>query len=87
MPDSGCIPFVIKPTITFNINAPIKNYSWDFGDGGTSTSATPIHTYTKEGIYAVKVTIETEDGCTATYTLKNAVFVGHKPKADFTGTI
>ncbi|HYJ62876.1 MAG TPA: PKD domain-containing protein, partial [Parafilimonas sp.] len=85
LPDSGCLPFIIKPTLTININTPIKTYGWDFGDGGTSTSATPEHTYIKEGIYAVKVSIETEDGCTTTYTLKNAVFVGHKPKADFIG--
>jgi gliding motility-associated-like protein len=68
-----------------NINTVIKQYTWDFGDGGTATGAAPQHTYTKEGIYAVKVTIETEDGCTNTYTLKNAVFAGHKPHADFTG--
>ena len=68
-----------------NTNAVIKQYTWDFGDGGTATGAAPQHTYTKEGIYEVKVTIETEDGCTNTYTLKNAVFAGHKPHADFTG--
>ena len=87
LPDSGCIPLVIKPTITLNIKTPIKSYSWDFGDGGTSSAEAPTHTYTKEGIYAVKVTIETEDGCTNTYKLDNAVFAGHKPHADFTGAI
>ena len=85
LPDSGCLPFAIKPTVVLNIKTPVKTYNWNFGDGGTSTSATPEHTYTKEGIYTVKVSIETEEGCTNTYTLPNAVFVGHKPKADFTG--
>jgi PKD repeat protein len=85
LPDSGCIPFTARPTAVLNINDNIKSYTWDFGDGGTATGAAPQHTYTKEGIYAVKVTIETEDGCTNTYTLKNAVFAGHKPHADFTG--
>lgn len=85
LPDSGCIPFTINPSLTLNINTPVKSYSWDFGDGGTATGPNPVHVYTKEGIYAVKVTIETEDGCKDDYTLKNAVFAGHKPKADFVG--
>ncbi len=85
LPDSGCIPLVAKPTITLNIKTPVTKYTWDFGDGGTSSSETPQHTYIKEGIYAVTVSIETEDGCTDIYTLKNAVFAGHKPKADFIG--
>lgn len=84
LPDSGCLPFTIKPTVLLNINAPIKNYTWSFGDGTTATGAAPSHTYTKEGIYTVKVTIETEDGCTGVHISNNAVFVGHKPKADFT---
>ncbi len=85
LPDSGCIPLTIQPTLVLNLNTKVKTYSWDFGDGGTSSSANPQHTYTKEGIYAVKVSIVTEDGCTTTYTLKNAVFAGHKPHADFVG--
>ena len=31
-------------------------FTWDFGDGTTSTSATPTHTYTASGIYKVHVT-------------------------------
>jgi gliding motility-associated-like protein len=85
LPDSGCIPFPVSPTIVLNTTTPVKSYSWDFGDGGTSSAANPVHTYTKEGIYAIKVSIETEDGCTANYTMKNAVFAGHKPHADFVG--
>lgn len=30
-------------------------YSWDFGDGTTSTMATPAHTYTAAGVYPVKL--------------------------------
>lgn len=31
-------------------------YSWDFGDGNTSTEASPAHTYGKGGTYTVKLT-------------------------------
>jgi gliding motility-associated-like protein len=86
LPDSGCVPLIVNPSIILNINSKIKKYTWDFGDGGSSSDALPTHTYTKEGFFSVKVTIETEDGCTDSYTLPNAVLAGHKPKASFSGT-
>ncbi|GEP97042.1 PKD domain-containing protein [Chitinophaga cymbidii] len=33
-------------------------YSWDFGDGGTSTERSPEHTYTAAGDYDVTLTVE-----------------------------
>lgn len=38
-------------------DAPIKTYSWDFGDGGTATGAVTTHTYAAAGIYNVKLTV------------------------------
>ncbi|WP_162620796.1 Ig-like domain-containing protein [Tritonibacter mobilis] len=35
----------------------LKKWNWDFGDGGTSTSQNPIHTYTSFGTYTA--TLET----------------------------
>ncbi|MBC8048340.1 MAG: PKD domain-containing protein, partial [Fimbriimonadaceae bacterium] len=32
-------------------------YSWDFGDGGTSTLASPAHTYAGGGVYTVCLTV------------------------------
>lgn len=31
------------------------NWTWDFGDGNSSTNANPIHTYTSNGTYSVKL--------------------------------
>lgn len=42
-------------------------YSYDFGDGTTSTSANPTHTYTANGVYIVCLTIYAQDSCTSTY--------------------
>lgn len=40
--------------------------TWDFGDGATSTDATPSHRYATDGTYPVTLSIETSDGRTDT---------------------
>ncbi|RPK88818.1 ThuA domain-containing protein [Streptomyces sp. ADI98-10] len=39
-------------------------YSWDFGDGGTSTAADPTYTYKKNGTYTATLTAEDPTGRT-----------------------
>lgn len=39
-------------------------YSWDFGDGGTSTSANPTHKYRANGTYTATVTAKDASGRT-----------------------
>jgi PKD repeat protein len=43
--------------------ANIVSYSWEFGDGGLSTSQNPPHTYTNYGTFNVKLTIVNSNGC------------------------
>ncbi|NME70881.1 DUF2341 domain-containing protein [Flammeovirga aprica] len=38
-------------------------YSWDFGDGVTSSDKNPIHTYLSPGNYDVKLVVQSEFGC------------------------
>ena len=48
-----------NPTIAFtdlSSNGPIS-WLWDFGDGNTSNSQSPIHTYSNGGTYTVKLTV------------------------------
>jgi PKD repeat protein len=40
----------------------ITSRSWDFGDGNTSTSLNPAHTYAKAGTYPVTLTVTDDDG-------------------------
>lgn len=40
----------------------IASWSWNFGDGGTSTNRNPNHTYGDNGIYAVTLTVADDDG-------------------------
>ena len=46
-------------TITFSdaSSGPVSGYSWDFGDGSTSTLANPVHTFTTPGTYSVTLTV------------------------------
>ncbi len=44
----------------------ITEYLWDFGDGGTSTEANPVHTFTTLGSYDVVLTVTDAGGLTDT---------------------
>lgn len=40
----------------------VTNFSWDFGDGNTGTTADPSHTYANDGTYTVTVIASNECG-------------------------
>lgn len=86
LPDRGCIPFLIMPVATITSLDAVTSYLWNFGDGNTSTSATPTHTYTAQGVYPVFLVITTASGCTDTLTIPQAIRVGTKPVADFSAS-
>jgi PKD repeat protein len=48
----------------------ILTYSWDFGDGTSSTDPQPVHTYATGGFYIVTLTVITSSGCVATTELQ-----------------
>jgi len=52
-----------------NYTGPYAEYSWDFGDGETSTLASPSHIYGETGEYQVTLTA-TKSGQTSTFTDK-----------------
>ncbi len=52
--------FTSNVTTSFGLNS---YYSWDFGDGHTSTAANPSNTYTASGLYDVTLTVTDEYGC------------------------
>jgi len=58
--------------------AEFTSFSWDFGDGATSTESSPSHTYTSLGLFTVTLTA-TGPGGTETFVQKDYVNVKNEP--------
>lgn len=43
----------------------IQSWAWDFGDGNTSTSQNPSHSYATDGTYTVSLVVTDDDGATS----------------------
>lgn len=68
-----------------NLSTGATNYLWDFGDGHTSTAATPTHVYTQGGTYTVSLTASNPYASdTAVQTALINVY--DEPIADFSAT-
>ncbi len=59
-----------------------ESWSWDFGDGNTSSEEEPSHTYASEGSYTVELTVSNECG-EDTEMKTDYIDVGKSPRADF----
>jgi PKD repeat protein len=67
---SGTTPLSV--TFTSNASDPdgyITSYNWNFGDGGTSSQASPAHTYTTTGSFTARLTVVDNVGASATTSL------------------
>ncbi len=88
----GCVPLTVdfKHELETSGGTPpppypfgITSYSWTFGvPGATSNASQPTYTFTAPGIYTVRVTSVTSNGCTVTDSV--IIKVGTKPVAGFT---
>ena len=55
-------------TVTFiNISENARSFSWDFGDGNTSTEINPTHTYAVTGDYEVSLTASNSSGASLVF--------------------
>ena len=80
---AGCAPHCTGFTIT----APeAGGYTWDLGDGNTSTDVAPEHCYAASGTYTVRLTLTDAAGCTGTFELPDAVNAQPTPVASFFAT-
>ena len=71
-------------TITFSNHSIYGDgYLWEFGDGATSSSFEPTHTYQFAGTYNVKLTVTGPGGETDTKEVMAAVSVQSQPTANF----
>lgn len=54
--------------VTFtNYSQNATSYTWNFGDGGTSTEENPVYTYSNAGTYEVKLTASNSEGKSADF--------------------
>ncbi len=73
----------IPITFTNTSTGGIVSSVWDFGDGNTSTTTSPVHTYSTYGTYSVKLTVTDGNGCTNEVTYISYINVA-VPNANFT---
>jgi gliding motility-associated-like protein len=76
-------------TVSFNNLAggkfTITNYTWLFGDGQSSSLASPVHTYPAPGAYDVELVVMSEHGCTDTGRITPAVVIYKTPTVQING--
>ena len=66
-PTSGKVPLTVQFTDqSVGTDASISSWKWDFGDGNTSTSQNPSHTYSTYGKYTVSLTATDAYGIAST---------------------
>lgn len=63
---------------TFN---EIDSWYWEFGDGNSATDQHPNYIYTADNNYTVTLTVQTNNGCSATSS--ETVLISPNPVADF----
>jgi gliding motility-associated-like protein len=59
--DSGYVRFI--NTTTFSPDTALIKYVWDFGDGNTSTLASPLHSFPSSAFFNVRLTVNTTTAC------------------------
>jgi gliding motility-associated-like protein len=69
-------------TNTSSISAGTLSYTWDFGDGNTSTATNPTHAYASAGTYTVKLVAQSSSSCSEELTKEVNVYA--EPTAAFT---
>ncbi len=80
---SGLSNFTDQSTIA---GGSIVNWSWDFGDGGIASIASPSHNYTTTGPFNVNLAVTSDAGCISTLTrVMDKIYA--QPQAAFTAPV
>jgi gliding motility-associated-like protein len=73
----------LKPNITQTGN----QFSWNFGDGETSTTYQPVHVFEEAGSYTITLSVTNASGCTNSNVVSNYVQAQAYPIAGFSSSI
>ncbi len=80
----GCAPKTL--TFTSAVTQPGPGpltYTWDFGNGATSSVANPVYMYPAPGIYTVALAVSNGAGCASSASRANYINIRQKPAAGF----
>lgn len=82
-PPLGCIP---EDVVFANTSLAGTDFTWDFGDGTTSTDAgaTVTHQYTTPGTYTIKLVAIDTSTCNKIDSFSTSIVMAGKPAASFT---
>ncbi len=76
-PTASFTAMVSGKTATYiNTTTNGTSYTWDFGDGSSSTEANPVHTYTNDGSYVVVLTATNDCGTSTEQQVVSIMTVG-----------
>ncbi len=84
-PVRGNAPLTV--TFTDGSSGGPTTWSWDFGDGGTSSAPSPEHTYDTVGIYTVALTVANAGGATTEITVDCISVLPPPPTPAFTADV
>lgn len=79
-PAAGCVPYNAE---FLNNSLGGISFSWDFGDGSTSTDENPTHLYTQVGTYTIKLTAIDSSSCNVIDDTSFTITVSPIPTASF----
>lgn len=77
---TGCVPLTVQFTDSTAGN--IVAYKWDFGTG-SANGATASYEFENSGRYDVTVTVTSAEGCSASFTREDYIWVKPRPVANF----
>jgi gliding motility-associated-like protein len=83
-PQQGCLP--VDAQFSGISSATIVSWSWDLGNGTTSTNQNTNLTYNNVGSYDVSLTVTDNNGCANTLSQNNYINVYPNPVANFNST-
>ncbi len=79
-PATGCAPYLAQFT---NVSEGGDYFTWNFGDGGTSTEVSPAHLYTTPGTYTVSLTAIDSNTCNIRHDTSIVINIYALPTAAF----
>ncbi|HVZ55084.1 MAG TPA: PKD domain-containing protein [Chitinophagaceae bacterium] len=79
----GCAPYT---AVFNNTSLAGQSFSWNFGDGTTSTEISPVHQYNTPGDYTVTLIANDPNTCNLSDTATAQISVSAKPVANFSVT-